>query len=206
MIPVTIGDLYRTWYYRQQTGQNTKFYNVFKELCNDWILIASTQGKAYAIPNSRVPCPNVDQENKICSVYDVCRYVGCAAFPEDWLLNLGVDIYFSDEKIREFECYQGITLEGERREKIKRLRKLIDAETHVTTKLLQSEVPSFSRAGVKPSRRIQRELEEKLRYISGDSYTMRILRENLIRNKILQEYEELVLNGNDPGFSFCGEI
>jgi len=208
IIPVTLGDLYRAWFYRQKTGERTTFHNVFRELCNDWTAVPSTNhGYIYASPSSKVPCRNLDMEAKNCSVYGVARYIGCALSPEDMLLP---DVYGIDsEKTKVFfdslECLQGVTLTEERKNELTKLRDLINREIEVTVRTLESRIFPNSVIMGKPSKRMQRELSGKIRYISEHKENMRTLRENLVRNNILQDYEKMIMT-EDFGFSYCEEI
>ena len=209
ILPVTLGDLYRTWFYRKKTGEETSFHNIFRELCNDWVAVPSSDSyDIRAMPNSKVPCRNLNRKEKKCSVHGFARYVGCALFPEDWLLP-APSYYLDDKKSLDFvnslECFQGTTLTEERKSRILQLRDLMDREIGVTVKTLESMIFPNSIIKGKPSKRIQRELFEKIRYISNYKENIRIVRENLIKNNILQDYEKLVMTEN-LGFSYCEEI
>ncbi|NIP40956.1 MAG: hypothetical protein GTN39_05570 [Candidatus Aenigmarchaeota archaeon] len=206
---LTIGDLYRQWFYRQKTGERTRFHNVFRELCNDWDLIPGTDGNVRAMPISKIPCPQLDMEEKKCSVHGVAIYLACAGFPEDWLIEMpsyGWDETASREFLDQLECFKGVTLSDERKEKTLKIRDIVDRETYLTTELLLGKVFPHSVVGHKPSKRVQRELMFRLRYISENKNELRVVRENLIRNKTLQDYEKYVMTEEDPGFSFCEEI
>jgi hypothetical protein len=209
ILPVTLGDLYRTWIYRQNTGENTSFHNIFRELCNDWALVPSSDdSNVWATPTSKMPCRNLDRTEKKCSVHGVAKYVGCSLFPEDFLLPAPKG-YHDDDKtlafLKSLDCFRGITLSEERKGRLLELRNLMDREIHITVRLLESTVPSYSFKGAKPSKRAQRELFERIRFIGQNKDALRTVRKNLVENRILQDYEKLVMTEN-PGFSYCDEI
>ncbi|MFC2142937.1 hypothetical protein ACFLQN_00900 [Candidatus Aenigmatarchaeota archaeon] len=209
VIPVTLGDIYRAWFSRKKRGVGGSFYRTYATLCKDWTIAPSNQGTFYATPAAKVPCPSLDRQRSRCSVYDTSRYLACAAFPEDWVLELPPEAGMHSSGISEFTrtmpCFQDMTLTDQRRGEIVALRKLIDTEVYVSTQCLQSIVPASTIVRGRPSRRQKKQLEKDMRFISNNRGALLTLRQNLMAGKCLQRYEELVAR-EDPGFSFCEEI
>ena len=154
MIPMTIGDLYRVMAY--ENGENAKndrqlkgIYSVWAEKCGGWSLIETPRSLAlsvnrpfdmslaacYPIFTSKLPCPNLDAEKKLCKGHDKYKYIFCQILPEFSLLSEGSDLP-NLKFAAELGCIKDSVLSADQRQKALLLSKKALREIHITSDLL----------------------------------------------------------------------
>ncbi len=183
VIPVTLGDLYRSLVYERSKGNNRALYGIFDERCSGWMLVSDKRSPyPLVVPVSRKPCYNLDTENKMCEAHDAAQYVGCRQCPEENLLKLRPGMLdFNEHDARravlfsQLECLRGVELDAEREKQLWEFIELSSDEIFITgmtlNPALQPAVTSYSEAGLKKA---DPELRNRMRWLSTPAYASRL--------------------------------
>lgn len=139
-IPVTMGDLYRSYVLEKSQGSSKTFSQVFDERCNGWIAFPSQLSPfPLPVPISRIPCYSFDIENKRCKVYGKAQYVTCSAYPEECLLPVepgAIDFFELSKDSKDFasslDCLKEVKLSKEQKTRTIKIAKLRSVEMTVT--------------------------------------------------------------------------
>ncbi len=198
-IPVTLPDLYRACVYAKQAeGRGMTIPEAYNELCDGWMHMPHiTYGDKWymSVPKSKMPCPNLDEERKRCSIFSTKLYVVCKSYPEGMLVEAKTpvkDTPAGENFWKSLDCMQGVTLFPGREKEVKDMLDLSTRECALTGDLLNNKMFQPISAGT------MEELEAEL-CRRMDWYRTPEAVENLLQNmglqKILERYMEMFETG-----------
>ncbi len=192
-IPVTLPDLYRACIYaKEMEGRFLTIPEAYDELCEGWVLLPNLEEPDWVspMPKSKIPCPYVDSEKKLCTVHDTHQYVACRHYPEANFIDaeelvpiLGKEVEFFES----LECVKGASLTAERKKEVKELCELATDEIIITGRLLHNKEQPIMTATHEEG---LAELKRKIRFLYKNEH-IRTLIKNMDMHNIQERYMKL---------------